>query len=94
MCHLATGDKLYAQRALRGHRQFGLRRLAVNEELRSARLLVGDLRTLTVALLANEEEQPGMNALRLELFGSGDLGDDDALGVARTAAIDAIGRFR
>ena len=60
MRHLAAGHHLDTQRALRCDRQLVLRGLAVDEELRAARLLIGDLRALAVALLADQKEQANM----------------------------------
>ena len=63
--HLALGDHFNPQRAFRRQRQLVLRRLAVDEELRAARLLVGDLRSLAVALFADQKQQSNVNAIRL-----------------------------
>ena len=92
--HLAARDQLDTQRPLRRDGQAVLGRLAVDQELHAARLLVRNLSTLTVALLAHQKQQANVNALGLQLLGGCDLSHDDALGVAGAAAVDAICRFR
>jgi hypothetical protein len=54
-------------------------------------VLVGDLGTGGVALLADDEEQADLDLRRAKFFGGGDLGGDDALGVAGAAAVEEVG---
>src|SRR5580698_1653135 len=90
MRHASFGDQLHAQRALRGQRQPVLRRFAVDEKLRTARLLVGYSCALAVAFLTHQEQQADVNPFGFQLLRCRNLRDDDALRVARTAAVDAV----
>ena len=82
MRHLAVRHQLHTQRSLRCDRQPVFRGLAVDEKFHAARLLIGRLRALAVALLSHQKEQADVNAFGLQLLGRCDLGHDDALGVA------------
>lgn len=55
------------------------------------RVLVGDSRAQAVALLTHDEEKSNINSFAAETLRGGDLGGDDAFGVAGAAAVDASG---
>src|SRR5271165_6296423 len=94
MRHLAACDKFDAQRALGREHKLVFRGLAIDEEFCSARLLVGDLCALAVALFADEEEQADVDTLPFQLLCGCDLRGDDALGVTRATAVNALAGFR
>ena len=57
------------------------------------RIFVGDLRAQAVALFARNKQQADVDLFVAQALGGGDLGGDDALGVARSAAINSRGVF-
>ncbi len=61
--HLAAGNDLHAQCALGCERNAVARGLAIDQETRAARVLVGDRGPKRVALLANHKKQSSAGAL-------------------------------
>ncbi len=80
--HLSFRHQLNPQCPFRCQRQLVFRGLAIDEELRTTRLPVRNLRSLAIALFTHQEQQPNVDAAVLQLFGSTNLRRDNALGVA------------
>ena len=89
MRHFAARDSS-TRTCLRRGGQPVLGGFAVDQELHASGLLVRRLRALAVALLADQKQQPDMNVFGPQFLGCSNLRDDDALGVARTASVDAV----
>ena len=92
MRQLALRDDFVTQHALgrRGQLVFG--GLAVDEVARAARVFGGGVGAGAVALFAHDEQQAEIaHAGGQQAFGGDDHGGDDALGVGRAAAPDAVG---
>src|SRR5437868_11401404 len=69
-------------------------RLAVDEETRPNRLLVGLLRALTVAFFSDHEQKSHVDFFLAKPLRSCNLHGDDSLGIARSSAINLECVFR
>ena len=89
--HAAVRDDFETQRAFRPERQLVLGRFAVDDELRTPRVLRRRERARTVALLAHHEQQPDVALPGFEqLAHREDHGRDDALGIAGAASPNVL----
>jgi hypothetical protein len=55
MRHAALGDDFHPQSSFRSNRKAILRRLAIDEKLASASMLIGNLRALAVSFFAHQK---------------------------------------
>src|SRR5881628_1610470 len=89
----ACGAKFQAKNAARRETEAVVGRLSVDQVLpvRTGGRLVRDLRTITPALFADDEEKPDARlAITPQLLGRGNLRRQNALGVAGAATVQPI----
>src|SRR5271165_3253976 len=89
MRHAAARRDFVAQRAFAAHREFVLRRLAIDEVPAAAALARSYKGPSAIALLPDDEQQrQTAHAFRKQVLDGLNHGRDDALGVAGAAAPD------
>jgi len=95
MRHTTPGGDFNSKRSFRRQRDSILGRFAVDQKADSlGRVIIRNFRPEAIAFFSDYEKKSNVNAFALQAFGGGDLRGDDALGVARSAAIDAGGILR
>ena len=98
MRHASLGDHFHAQRSLRRECDAVLGGLAIHQKsaaiAETRGIFIGHLRAQAVALFAHHEQQSNVNSLLAQSFRSRDLRGDDALRIARPAAVNAPRIFR
>ena len=90
MGHLAGAFENRAQGPFGGQRNAIVGGFAVDEEAAALGREVGGLRAGRVALLAAHKQQPDPESRRAQRLGGGNLGGQNALGVANAAAVKKI----
>jgi hypothetical protein len=89
----AVGVELDAESAFAGEGESVVGGFSVDEEARAAGILVGDGGSGGVTFFSDDEEEGDLEVGVAEFFCGGNLGGDDALGVAGAAAIEEVGVF-
>jgi len=95
MRHTSPGGDFNSKRSFRRQRDSILGRFAVDQKADPlGRVIIRNFGTEAVSFLTDYEEESDVNSFALQALGGSDLRGDDALGVARSAAIDAGGILR
>src|SRR5580704_13509495 len=88
---LSAGNQFVAQRAFGAERQTIFRGLAVDEEARAPRMCGGGFSSGAVAFFADNKQQSKIAGAGCEeIFGRGNHGSDDALGIAGATTPEII----